>query len=56
MKAIVFPGQGSQFVGMGHDLYASFSEAKEVFEEVDDTLEQNLSKIMLRTRRNTYFN
>ena len=34
MKAIVFPGQGSQFVGMGHDLYASFSEAKEVFEEV----------------------
>ena len=46
MKAIVFPGQGSQFVGMGHDLYASFSEAKEVFEEVDDTLEQNLSKIM----------
>ena len=38
MKAIVFPGQGSQFVGMGHDLYASFSEAKEVFEEVDDTL------------------
>ena len=27
MKAIVFPGQGSQFVGMGHDLYASFSEA-----------------------------
>lgn len=46
MKAIVFPGQGSQFVGMGYDLYSSFSEAKEVFEEVDDTLEQNLSKIM----------
>ena len=46
MKAIVFPGQGSQFVGMGYDLYSSFSEAKDVFEEVDDTLEQNLSKIM----------
>ena len=46
MKAIVFPGQGSQFVGMGQDLSNSFPEAKEVFEEVDDTLQQNLSKIM----------
>ena len=46
MKAIVFPGQGSQFVGMGKDLYNSFPEAKGVFEEVDDTLKQNLSKIM----------
>ena len=48
MKAIVFPGQGSQFVGMGKDLYNSFPEAKGVFEEVDDTLEQNLSKIMFK--------
>ena len=46
MKAIVFPGQGSQFVGMGQDLYNSFPEAKEIFEEVDDTLQQNLSQIM----------
>ena len=46
MRTIVFPGKGSQFVVMGSDLFSSFSEAKEVFEEVDDTLEQNLSKIM----------
>lgn len=46
MKAVVFPGQGSQFVGMGQDLYNSFPEAKEIFEEVDDTLQQNLSQIM----------
>ena len=46
MKAIVFPGQGSQFVGMGKDLCNSFPEAKEIFEEVDDTLQQNLSQIM----------
>ena len=46
MKAIVFPGQGSQFVGMGQDLCNSFPEAKEIFEEVDDTLQQNLSQIM----------
>ena len=36
MKAIVFPGQGSQYVGMGRDFYDTFSEAKEVFHEVDD--------------------
>ena len=46
MKAFVFPGQGSQYVGMGLDLSESFTEAKHVFEEIDDTLEQNLSKIM----------
>ncbi len=46
MIAIVFPGQGSQFIGMGKDLSISFPEARKVFEEVDDTLEQNLSKIM----------
>jgi len=46
MRAFVFPGQGSQFVGMGKDLYGNFSVAKEVFQEVDDVLEQNLSKVI----------
>jgi [acyl-carrier-protein] S-malonyltransferase len=47
MKAIVFPGQGSQYVGMGKDFYDAFSEAKEVFHEVDDALGFKLSNIIL---------
>lgn len=46
MKAFVFPGQGSQFVGMGKDLADAFPVAKQTFEEVDDALGQKLSKIM----------
>lgn len=44
--AYVFPGQGSQAVGMGKDLHDAFSEAKEVFQEVDEALKQSLSKLM----------
>ena len=43
-KAIVFPGQGSQAVGMGKDLADAFTVAREVFLEVDDALSENLSK------------
>jgi [acyl-carrier-protein] S-malonyltransferase len=45
-KALLFPGQGSQVVGMGKSLYESFREARDVFEEVDDALNQPLSSIM----------
>ena len=45
-RAFVFPGQGSQEVGMGHELADAFPAARLVFEEVDDALEQRLSKIM----------
>jgi [acyl-carrier-protein] S-malonyltransferase len=44
--AFVFPGQGSQGVGMGRDLAAAFAPAREVFEEIDETLRQRLSKLM----------
>ena len=44
--AFIFPGQGSQAVGMGRDLAAAFGPAREVFDEVDDTLQQKLSKLM----------
>ncbi len=45
-RAFVFPGQGSQFIGMGQDLAENFVEAREVFEEVDETLSQKLSALM----------
>ncbi|MDR3448367.1 MAG: ACP S-malonyltransferase [Alphaproteobacteria bacterium] len=45
-RALVFPGQGSQVVGMGQALAGAFAEAREVFEEVDGALSQNLTKLM----------
>ena len=44
--AFLFPGQGSQAVGMGQDLAVAFASAREVFQEVDDALGQNLSRLM----------
>lgn len=46
MRALVFPGQGSQFIGMGKDLAEAFPEAREVFEQVDDALSQKLFALM----------
>jgi [acyl-carrier-protein] S-malonyltransferase len=44
--AFIFPGQGSQAVGMGAELAEAFATAREVFEEVDDALGEKLSKLM----------
>ena len=44
--AFVFPGQGSQFVGMGKESAQNFATARDVFQEVNDALEQDLFKIM----------
>lgn len=45
-RALVFPGQGSQQVGMGRDLAEAFETARRVYEEVDDALDQHLSRII----------
>ena len=45
-RAFVFPGQGSQSIGMGKDLADAFPVAREVFQEVDEALKQNLTKLM----------
>ncbi len=45
-RAFVFPGQGSQAVGMGEALADAFPAARQVFEEVDEALSQNLARLM----------
>ena len=45
-RAFVFPGQGSQAVGMGKELAEAFPAARELFQEVDEALEQDLSRLM----------
>lgn len=44
--AIIFPGQGSQYVGMGRDFYQSFAAAREIFAEADSLLNYSLSEII----------
>ena len=48
LQAMLFPGQGSQTVGMGKTLHDNFDVAKDVFAEVDDALAQKLSEIIFR--------
>lgn len=46
MKAYIFPGQGAQFSGMGHDLYNSSEEAKALFHKANEILDFDIAKIM----------
>ena len=48
--AYIFPGQGSQAVGMGKDLFDNFAAAREVFEAADDALGFSLSEMCFRAK------
>ena len=51
--AVIFPGQGSQIIGMGADLYEKSSIAKDIFDEVDDTLGRKLTDIVFSGSQET---
>tara|TARA_B100001093_G_scaffold519565_1_gene609169 strand:- start:546 stop:1478 length:933 start_codon:yes stop_codon:yes gene_type:complete len=52
MNAILFPGQGSQIVGMGSEFYNNFQIVKEIFAEADEKLKYKISKIILEGPEN----
>jgi len=53
IRSFTFPGQGSQFVGMGKEFIEAFPVAHRVFEEVDEALQQKLSKLILHGPQET---
>ena len=52
MNALLFPGQGSQIVGMGSEFYENFDIVKRIFKEADEKLNYNISKIILEGPEN----
>ena len=46
MTTLVFPGQGSQYIGMAKDFYDNFKEARNVFEIIEDSTKINIKDII----------
>ena len=47
MSALIFPGQGSQVVGMGLEFYKNFKIVKQIFKQADDKLNYSISKLII---------
>ena len=56
MFSVIFPGQGSQIVGMGKEFYDKFELVKSLFKEADETLKYSISKLILEGPRRAWFN
>ena len=52
MSVLLFPGQGSQSIGMGLEFYKNFNYVKRIFEEADEKLKYSISKIILEGPEN----
>ena len=52
MNALLFPGQGSQVVGMGSEFYSNFDIVKKIFKQADEKLNYPISKLILEGPEN----
>ena len=55
MFSLVFPGQGSQTIGMGKDFFENYDLVKDLFKEADESLGTSLSKIILLDQKNSLY-
>ena len=56
MFSVIFPGQGSQIVGMRSEFYSKYDFIKKLYKEADETLNFPISKLILGTKRSVRLN